>query len=211
MGCEYICLGKGVMIHVDYIIELFPELKKLINGNCEDPIQELTEFVENKFKQENDNNSDYNNNDDEDDDNYYIDDDDENENKDDKFCIKCKPTGHDFFKDRSGIGSFLDKTGNAKVIKSLPKKGKKIKPSKYINTSIYSPVVFIGICRDIYPDGEYDHYVKGPEMLYSIGPMLPKLVDFYIKNKDVTMDNIEKTFGQKLCLWTFCEDCLCCG
>lgn len=72
-------------------------------------------------------------------------------------------------------------------------------------------LMFIGYYESICDDREFSWYIKAPEIIYGLPALIPSIIRCYNKYKDYDCSNLEETFGQTPCIWTFAQDCACCG
>ena len=80
---------------------------------------------------------------------------------------------------------------------------------KLLNT--YFTYVFIGKYEDICGGMELTYYPKVPEVIYSIAGMIPLIMKHYPVLQKLRLPEIESIFEQPACIWTFSNDCECCG
>jgi hypothetical protein len=72
-------------------------------------------------------------------------------------------------------------------------------------------LLFIGQFNDLDEVGELSYYVKLPELLYSLPAFLPQIVRDYPILMNVDCSALQEKFEQLPCIWTFTNDCHCCG
>ncbi len=70
---------------------------------------------------------------------------------------------------------------------------------------------FIGYAEDIPCGGEFGYYVKAPEVIYGLSALLPGIVELYPRLLATDCSELEHLFEQKSSVWTFTNDCGCCG
>jgi hypothetical protein len=72
-------------------------------------------------------------------------------------------------------------------------------------------LMFLGKFKSINGDGEFNYYVKAPEIIYGLAGLLEDITDYYPKLVAMDCSDIESAIGLKPCIWTFAPDCACCG
>jgi len=70
---------------------------------------------------------------------------------------------------------------------------------------------FVGHAQEIPAEGEFSYYVKAPEIIYGLAGLLDGIVEIYPQLKTRDCSSLEEFYGQKALIWTFANDCSCCG
>lgn len=70
--------------------------------------------------------------------------------------------------------------------------------------------IFIGRC-EILDDMEFSCYIKTPELLYGLAGISPQLIKSYNKLTKFSMTILDEKWPLKSLIWTFANDCACCG
>ena len=182
MGVYNICMGKGIVVPIKLFVQKFK--KEVEEFHREGYEQETVEKVVKK----------------------YIGD------------FQVSTLGHDAFEGRHGFvfDMFADteneKAGN-KIAKLISQsKEKEDEDQNLPFTTIFcSSLIFIGhfveICHN-----DLSYYLKAPEVIYSLAACLPLIMKHYpeLYQKDCSsLDDLFKR--QQACVWTFTNDCCCCG
>lgn len=120
--------------------------------------------------------------------------------------------GHDALESRHGDMQALDKTPNMKAFNQIQEWRKESYPKDLPIQSLScgGDLMFIGVYMPL-GDAELSYYVKAPEIIYSLPAFIPHIIDCYETLKQYDYSDLEKTFGQEACIWTFTSDCACCG
>lgn len=74
-------------------------------------------------------------------------------------------------------------------------------------------IFFIGVREEISANGggEFEYYIKSSEVIYGLAVLLPSIVKLYPELQKVDVEPLRSTFHQNPCIWTFTDDCHCCG
>lgn len=122
--------------------------------------------------------------------------------------------GHDALESRHKDMSILDGTDNMQAFNQI-KKCLELEKSNHTDLPIDSlgcgDLMFIGYYESICTDCEFSWYVKAPEIIYGLPALIPTIIKCYNKYKDLDCLKLENEFGQTSCIWTFAQDCACCG
>lgn len=122
--------------------------------------------------------------------------------------------GHDAFQSRNDDMGILYNTDNEKSFELIKQW---IEEAKCIDISLtkvefYSDLMFIGVFDDACTDyGEFGYYVKAPEIIYGLPALIPGIIRCYNKYSKTDCNKLVEIFGQNPCIWTFTNDCVCCG
>jgi len=127
--------------------------------------------------------------------------------------------GHDAFESRHGHMDILDGTDQALALKKLLKirKEERDKKNEFPNnlheylTFGCSDLMFIGVYEELKVPGEFEYYVKTPEVIYGLPAIIPAIMNVYPRLLNTTLKELEVEFDQTSYIWTFAEDCHCCG
>jgi len=76
----------------------------------------------------------------------------------------------------------------------------------YIGKELMFIGKYMGIC-----DGELSYYIKAPEVIYSMAGMVQNIAKALPELNEYDTTDIEKLFDVKSAIWTFTNDCCCCG
>lgn len=190
MGIYNLKIGKGVIIPVTYFMSIFLENLELARDSAK---EENPDYVEFEF--------------------------------DEDFILKCifektgikynfSPLGHDAFDSRNGTMNILGGTKNSKVFNQI----KELKSKKYENINDdfccvvgTGDLIFIGFYTDLNEGGEFEYYVKAPEIIYGLTSLLDQILEVVPKLKEKKCTELEKLFNQEALIWSFASDCSCCG
>jgi len=95
---------------------------------------------------------------------------------------------------------------------TMKEKDKKINDSDVIFNFIGcgGEMMFIGKYVEI-NDEEMSGRVQVPEVIYTIRTMIPHIIDFTQEHSKITFPKLDLTFDQVSSIWTFTQDCQCCG
>lgn len=117
--------------------------------------------------------------------------------------------GHDAFQGRHGFVFDMfenaDQEESCDMISSMMQDMQDKLDSKF--SLGCGDMMFIGAHYTI-SEVDLSYYIKAPEVIYSIASFIPNIMKYYPILNTMNMDEI---FGQKPKIWTFTDDCCCCG
>lgn len=124
-----------------------------------------------------------------------------------------KGMGHDAFRSRHGNMGVLDRTKNYEIVQKLKKSLECTTEPETNNLpelACGSPYIFIGF-YEFLEGGEFDYYIGAPEVIYGLPALLDEIVELVPRLREKDCSEISNLFNQKACIWTFAQDCACCG
>lgn len=122
--------------------------------------------------------------------------------------------GHDALESRNGMNDVLGNTINSEIylkIKELRDNIKReyIEPFEYLSAE---GLIFIGKHTELDKhNGEFGYYLKTPELIYGLTALIPQIISYSVELTTFDTSILEKEFDQTPCIWTFTNDCACCG
>jgi len=198
MGVSEIYLGKGVVVPVEYFVRKYlGYFKEHYDGG--DEWEVIDSLIKEKFGDDG---------------------------------VKWCQVGHDAFEGRGGLMkiSLLDK--NMKAVEQIMgyvddglewdydkdsgsdhKRSEDLEEIPVETVGVGGKFLFIGYFEEIESDdgGEFSHYVKAPEIIYSLAALIPSMMEIYPRLLEKKCDKLEEEFKQSMGIWTFTSDCCCCG
>jgi hypothetical protein len=122
--------------------------------------------------------------------------------------------GHDAFEGRHGkifdMFSDTEHQESIDVLAEMIEKAKTITDVKY-QTLNCGDLMFIGHCRNL-GQNEFNYYIRNPsEIIYGFSHLLRDVIKYYPELEQKDLSALEEVFGQKSKMWTFADDCCCCG
>ncbi len=121
--------------------------------------------------------------------------------------------GHDAFDSRDGM-KLLECSENEiayQIIKEWRTQAKKNDDDLPISSLGCSDLMFIGRFKNLEPGDEFGNYIKTPDLLYSLPALLPEIISYSLQLAKMDVSILQSIFGQPPCIWTFADDCHCCG
>lgn len=125
--------------------------------------------------------------------------------------FKVSNVGHDAFKSRNGSMQVLSGTKNYDIVKEIKKLDNEYKDLE-VGSDLLScgTLIFIGFYEEM-GNSEFEYYPKTAEVIYGLPAILEDIITILptLKEKDCSL--LTEMFKQEACIWTFANDCACCG
>ena len=194
MGVYEIYMGKGIIVPIKVFVRKFhKEIEEIYKENHDE--QEVVEEIVKKYL------GDY----------------------------KVSTLGHDAFQGRHGLvfdmfentangksgkrianlmGGIDSENGNEDLV-DLEKVDDEDKDLPFTSIGC-SELIFIGHFENICPT-EFSYYLKAPEVIYGMASCLPLIMKHYPILLATDCSSLDEIFNQESCIWTFANDCSCCG
>ena len=180
MGFEFFYIGKGIIIPIRRLIRLYPN-KNYKTGQIDSFDEFLVRDCEKLIKR--------------------------------KFWgkdLKVVGLGHDAFQGRGNNFSCPafgnDENGESLKLIKIWSEEEKDEDEVYYE----SDLIFIGQYEEVTGNYNLNRRAETSELLYSLSSFLPSLIKNYNKILPINLSYLEEEFDQKVCIWTFANDCACC-
>jgi hypothetical protein len=185
MGINSILIGKGVIIPTRLFIDTFrTQLQTLVGFNKDSEYDDIIDAADKIMS---------------------------------NHGLISHPIGHDAFDARHDMIDVFETEEHAQSLQfirdwlannpnDLDSKGN---PSNY---GAYNPeLIFIGQYKEINSRGEFGGRINTSELLYSLGSLLPKIMQYNNELHDLDCSILTNLFEQNVCVWVFAGDCHCCS